>query len=261
VKPASDAALVEQLDVQIDRLRASDWAPLLEAWRNSDAGRRLICSVDEKVRAGAIVYPAQVFRALECTPLHRVRVVILGQDPYHGPGQADGLAFSVREGQSHPPSLRNIFGELHRDLGLAVPRSGSLQPWATRGVLLLNTALTVQAGSPGSHSKLGWQVLTDGIIESVSAHQSEKVFMLWGAHAQAQAARLAASGVAHRVLRCNHPSPLSARRGPTPFIGCGHFAEAARFLGKGQGQGEGDLWRLSPPRAALRGAGPAQTVV
>jgi uracil-DNA glycosylase len=241
VTAAVGSQLLEPLDTQLDRLRGSDWAPLLDAWRASAAGRSLIRAVDAQVAAGATVYPAQVFRALESTPLNGVRVVIVGQDPYHGADQAEGLAFSVRAGQRLAPSLRNIFAELQRDLGIAPPASGSLLPWAQRGVLLLNTSLTVQAGRPGSHSKLGWQVLTDKIVEAVASHPRPKVFMLWGAHAMTRAAGVAACSAAHRVLQCNHPSPLSARRGPAPFIGCGHFGQAATFLGQ---HGAPFDWRL-----------------
>lgn len=207
-----------------------DWQPLVDRWRESDAGRALISAVDARVAAGGIVYPAQVFRAFALTPLARTRVVILGQDPYHGPGQAEGLAFSVPAGQALPPSLRNIFKELARDLGCPLPRSGSLVPWAQQGVLLLNASLTVEAGRAGSHARLGWAALTEAAITTAAADPAPKVFMLWGGHAQAQARRIAASGCGHVVLQCNHPSPLSATRPPVPFIGCGHFGAAERAL-------------------------------
>ena len=140
-----------------------DWQPLLQRWADRAEGRATMAAVDARVAAGAVVYPARVFRALELTPLSATRVVILGQDPYHGAGQAEGLAFSVAPGQRLPPSLRNIYKELQRDLGLPPPASGSLLAWAERGVLLLNTSLTVEDGRPASHSKLGWHVLTDAI--------------------------------------------------------------------------------------------------
>jgi uracil-DNA glycosylase len=157
-----------------------------------------------------------------------VRVVILGQDPYHGAGQAEGLAFSVSPGTRIPPSLRNIFKELQRDLGLPAPVKGSLVRWATQGVLLLNTCLTVEEGQPASHARHGWEALTDDLIQRCSDDSKPKVFLLWGAHAQAKAVLIDAER--HRVLRANHPSPLSARRGPLPFLGCGHFEEASRWL-------------------------------
>jgi uracil-DNA glycosylase len=157
-----------------------------------------------------------------------VRVVILGQDPYHGRGQAEGLAFSVAPGVALPPSLRNIFKELQRDLGTAPPPfpnpGGSLVKWAMHGVLLLNTCLTVEEGQPASHSGRGWEVLTDAVIRHVSDGEDPVVFMLWGAHAQSKRALIDIGR--HKVLMSNHPSPLSALRPPVPFIGCGHFGEA-----------------------------------
>ena len=221
--------LCDPIDRLLDRVD-NDWAPLLRAWRNSSAGRQLIRFVDGRVAAGAVVFPADVFRALRCTPLAGVRVLVLGQDPYHGPGQADGLAFSVAAAVRHPPSLRNIFRELQRDLGIATPCSGHLQAWAEQGVLLLNTSLTVERGLPASHAKSGWEALTDKIIIAVSKQRDSKVFMLWGLHAQRKAALIEQAGAEHLVLQCNHPSPLSASRGPTPFIGSGVFGAAQAFL-------------------------------
>jgi uracil-DNA glycosylase len=218
-----------------------DWQPLLNSWRASVAGQQLIQAVDARVAAGAEVYPADVFRALRLTPRARTQVVILGQDPYHGPGQAEGLAFSVPSSQRLPPSLRNIFKELQRDLGLPMPPEGSLLGWAEQGVLLLNTSLSVEACQAGSHAKLGWQTLTDAICVALAQENSAKVFLLWGAHAQAKASLLKAAGQ-HLVLTCNHPSPLSALRPPEPFIGCGHFGLANRFLSDA-GRG-GVSWRL-----------------
>jgi uracil-DNA glycosylase len=221
-------ALSEPLARALDRAPPS-WAPIVEAWRASAAGRRLEAFVDERQAAGATIYPAAVLRALELTSRDQVRVVLLGQDPYHGEGQAEGLAFSVPPGQRVPPSLRNVLQELQRDLRLPVPPPGHLGAWARQGVLLLNTCLTVEAGQPASHAKRGWEALTDGIVKHLSEDESPKVFMLWGAHAQAKAAWPQGAG-RHEVLRANHPSPLSARRGPVPFLGCGHFSAANRFL-------------------------------
>ncbi len=217
-----------------------DWFPLLQAWRASAAGRALIAAVDARVAAGATVFPAQVFRAFELTPLAATRVVILGQDPYHGPGQAEGLAFSVAPGQRIPPSLRNIVAELARDAGpqavAGVSRpgqlNGSLRSWAERGVLLLNSGLTVEEGQPASHAGLGWAALTDAVISALAVHPRPKVFMLWGAHAQAKAPLVRAAGPMHAVLMCNHPSPLSARRAPVPFLGCAHFSLANAFFAR-----------------------------
>ncbi len=177
-----------------------------------------------------VIYPPDPLLALRLTPLSRTRVVILGQDPYHGPGQAEGLAFSVPPGVKPPPSLRNIFKEMQRDLGLLPPASGHLAAWAQRGVLLLNTCLSVEAGAPASHAKLGWQRLTDALIEAAASDPAPKVFMLWGLHAQAKAGLIAAAGPQHLLLQANHPSPLSALRPPQPFIGCGHFSQAANWL-------------------------------
>jgi uracil-DNA glycosylase len=201
-----------------------------------------MAAVDARVAAGAVVYPAAVFRAFELTPLASTKVVILGQDPYHGPGQAEGLAFSVSAGQRVPPSLSNIFRELQRDLGLPPPASGSLAGWAAQGVLLLNTTLTVEDGRPGAHARLGWQTLTDRVVQALAGLPQPLVFMLWGAHAQARAAGIAAGAGRHLVLQCNHPSPLAANRPPAPFIGCGHFGQASRFL-RAAGAGELD-WFL-----------------
>lgn len=207
---------------------AGGWQPLVEAFFQSDKGIALLCFLDERLASGASIFPPQPLRALSLTPPEAVRVVILGQDPYHGRGQAEGLAFSVAPGVAFPPSLRNIFKELQRDLGTPPPvlpePGGSLVTWAKQGVLLLNTCLTVEEGQPVSHANRGWEVLTDNIIGHVSKHAQPCVFMLWGAHAQSKVALIDASR--HLVLRANHPSPLSAMRLPVPFIGCGHFSKA-----------------------------------
>lgn len=177
--------------------------------------------------AGKVIYPPgpMIFQALNSTPLERVRVVILGQDPYHGAGQAHGLCFSVQPGVAPPPSLQNIFKELKRDLNLDIPSHGCLQHWADQGVLMLNTSLTVEQGVAGSHAKMGWQRLTDRIIEVISEKRSDVVFLLWGAHAQSKAKLI--DPTRHLLLKSVHPSPLSAHRG---FIGNGHFSRANRFL-------------------------------
>jgi uracil-DNA glycosylase len=220
----------EPLSASIARV-AQDWRDLVELWRASSAGFALIERVEARRRAGATIYPADPLRALALTPRERVRVVILGQDPYHGPGQAEGLAFSVPNGMRAPPSLRNIFSELGRDLGLLPPSGTSLVAWAGQGVLLLNTVLTVEDGVAGSHAGYGWEVLTDAVISNLARSDRPLVFLLWGAHAAAKLALFGAAETArHCVLLANHPSPLSARRGPSPFIGCGHFRAAAEFL-------------------------------
>jgi uracil-DNA glycosylase len=207
---------------------APDWKPLVDAFITSPTGEKLAQHIRERLSAGATIYPPQPLRALELTALKDARVVILGQDPYHGPGQAEGLAFSVPTGIKPPPSLRNIFKELQRE-GFAPPANGgSLQAWAEQGVLLLNTCLTVEDGQPASHAKRGWEVLTDSLIQACSDDASPKVFLLWGAHAQAK--RTLIDQQRHCVLTANHPSPLSALRPPEPFMGCDHFAKVNDFL-------------------------------
>ena len=215
----------------------ADWRPLTDAFRHSPAGQALIDRVDAARAAGAVIYPDDVFHALHLTRRAEVKVLILGQDPYHGPGQAHGLAFSVREGMPIPPSLRNIRKELQRDLGLMPPPHGCLDAWARRGVLLLNTVLTVEAAQAASHAGWGWEALTDALAQAVVADAGPRVVMLWGAHAQRKAPLLEAARHASGqlvddllVLQSNHPSPLSATRGPTPFVGCGHFGQARAFL-------------------------------
>lgn len=206
------------------------WQPVLDIWRVSEAGQRLLAYLAARRQAGAMIYPPDPLCALRATPLAEVRVVILGQDPYHGPGQAEGLAFSVPACVKIPPSLRNIFKELARDLGHPTPASGHLGAWVERGVLLLNTCLTVEDGAPASHAKQGWEALTDALIAAAAADPAPKVFLLWGAHAQAKAGLIAAAGQPHLLLQANHPSPLSALRPPVPFIGCGHFSQAQAWL-------------------------------
>lgn len=210
------------------------WQACLDAWLATPGAQALIAQIEQRQREGAIIYPADPLRALKATPLAATRLVILGQDPYHGPGQAEGLAFSVPAGQKLPPSLRNIFKELQRDLGRAPPACGHLGTWAEAGVLLLNTSLTVEDGAPASHAKIGkgagWEALTDALIAAAARDAAPKVFLLWGAHAQAKVGLIEAASAQHLVLQANHPSPLSATRGPVPFIGCAHFSTALRWL-------------------------------
>lgn len=211
---------------------APGWRPLVDGFFASATGQRLCSFLQARLDAGAVVFPPRPLRALELTPPEQVRVVILGQDPYHSRGQAEGLAFSVAPGVRLPPSLRNIFKEIERDRGTPPPAfpvpGGSLVRWAQHGVLLLNTTLTVEEGRPASHAGKGWEALTDAVITHVAQGARPVVFMLWGSHAQAKRA-LIPSG-RHQVLLANHPSPLSALRPPVPFIGCGHFGQAAAFL-------------------------------
>ena len=227
---AASNQLGEPLADVLDRAPA-DWAPLVQAWRVSADGQALLRFVAERQTAGAVVYPARVLRALELTPRASVRVVILGQDPYHGAGQAEGLAFSVPGAIKPPPSLRNILDEISRSLGVTRPPSGHLGGWARQGVLLLNTVLTVEDASPAAHATRGWESLTDALIRATASDARAKVYLLWGAHAQAKARLIdTVGGGRHLVLLANHPSPLSARRPPAPFIGCGHFKAVQAFL-------------------------------
>ena len=176
---------------------------------------------------GHRIYPddADIFNALNLTPPDKTRVVILGQDPYHGPDQAHGLAFSVRQGIALPPSLVNIYKEIEKEYGVTMPRQGDLTRWAHQGVLLLNATLTVQAAQAGSHQKRGWEEFTDAVIRSLDADYDHIVFMLWGAYAQKKGAFI--DPRRHLILRAPHPSPLSAHRG---FLGCGHFKAANDYL-------------------------------
>lgn len=213
---------------------APDWRPVVDRFLASAAGRRLAAFIEERLAAGATIFPPRPFRALEVTPLASVRAVVLGQDPYHGAGQAEGLAFSVPDGVGLPPSLRNIFRELAGVPAGRTPASGSLLPWARHGVLLLNACLTVEAGLPGSHAKKGWEQFTDALLGEVAATSSPCAYLLWGAHAQAKAKLIRETAARHGreilLLQANHPSPLSARRPPVPFLGCGHFAQARDWL-------------------------------
>ncbi|MBP8236494.1 MAG: uracil-DNA glycosylase [Pseudomonas sp.] len=192
--------------------------------------------------AGKQIYPpgTLIFNALNSTPLAQTKVVVIGQDPYHGPGQAHGLCFSVQPGVKTPPSLVNIYKELKRDLNIDIPSHGNLQHWAEQGVLLLNTSLTVEHGIAGSHAGKGWQFFTDKVIEVVSEQQERLVFLLWGSHAQSKEKLIDSSK--HLVLKSVHPSPLSAHRG---FIGNGHFSRCNKFL---QQHGLSPIdWRLPEP--------------
>lgn len=173
------------------------------------------------------IYPDMhdIFNAIRTTDYPDVKAVILGQDPYHGPGQAHGLCFSVKPGVEPPPSLKNIYKELNTELGLPIPQTGYLLPWAKQGVLLLNTVLTVRAGQANSHKNLGWEILTDQIISLLNQRETPMVFLLWGANARAKTALI--TNPNHLILSCAHPSPLSAYNG---FFGCGHFQKCNEFL-------------------------------
>jgi len=190
--------------------------------------KNLLNFVNQEYTTGIIHPPAKdVFKAFEFSPLHSLKVVVLGQDPYHGEGQANGLSFSVREGVKHPPSLRNIFKELESDLSLFIPKSGDLQPWAEQGVLLLNSMLTVQATLPGSHQKKGWEEFTDSVIQAISDKKENIVFILWGKYAQSKEELIDESK--HCIIKSAHPSPFSAHRG---FFGSKPFSKINTFLSK-----------------------------
>jgi uracil-DNA glycosylase len=223
----ADNCLREPLTAVFARV-APGWKPVTDAFLASDAGQQLVRYVDRRIQDGALVYPGSVFRALELTAPSEVRVVIVGQDPYHGPGQAQGLAFSVRDGDKLPPSLRNMLQEVQADTGQPSQCRGDLSAWARQGVLLLNTALTVEDGQPQSHANRGWEALTDALLAHVAAGAFPVVFLLWGASAQKK--RPLVERGPHRVLTANHPSPLSARRPPEPFLGCRHFSQVNALL-------------------------------
>jgi uracil-DNA glycosylase len=180
-----------------------------------------------KERSQAVIFPPGplIFNAFNSTPLHKVKTVILGQDPYHGKGQAHGLCFSVPHGIKPPPSLVNIFKELHNDLGVPVPAHGNLEGWAKQGVLLLNATLTVRAAQPGSHQNKGWERFTDKVISTISQQRDHTVFLLWGRYAQAKESLI--DNNRHLILKAAHPSPFSAHQG---FFGCNHFSTTNRFL-------------------------------
>lgn len=215
------------------------WQPLAQLAMQQPEWAALAEFLAQEQAAGQIIYPApdNWFAALRATTPAQVRVVIVGQDPYHGAGEAHGLSFSVPHGVRIPPSLANIFKEIARDLDINPPQHGCLQSWAEQGVLLLNSSLTVRADQAGSHAKAGWQPFTDALIAGLAATQSHIVFMLWGAHAQKKATLI--DPQQHLVLKSVHPSPLSAYRG---FIGCGHFSAANIYL---QQQGRAPIdWSL-----------------
>jgi uracil-DNA glycosylase len=210
-----------------DRDIESSWSNILKEEYSKKYFQSLVEFLNKESHDGKIIYPRpkDVFNVFKLTPLNDVRVVILGQDPYHGLGQAHGLSFSVRAGQKMPPSLVNIYKELKRDLGIESPDHGHLEHWSKQGVLLLNSVLTVEAQQAGSHQNRGWELFTDRIINVLNSNRKNIVFMLWGAHAQKKGQSLSTDQ--HCLLKAPHPSPLSAHRG---FIGCSHFSLANNYL-------------------------------
>lgn len=211
------------MDVAIDQ----SWKQQLTDEFEKPYFEQIVGFLKEEKKQGKVIYPPgpQIFNAFSTTPFHTVKVVIIGQDPYHNPGQAHGLCFSVADGVQPPPSLVNIFKEIQSDLGVAISNSGNLEKWARQGVLLLNASLTVEAHQANSHSQIGWHTFTDEVIRKVSEGKEHVVFMLWGRFAQNKSVLI--DGSKHLVLKAAHPSPLSAYNG---WFGCGHFSKANAYL-------------------------------
>ncbi|MGY1408244.1 uracil-DNA glycosylase [Luteimonas sp. A611] len=232
---------MSEAEVQLE----PSWKARVGDWFAREDMQSLSAFLRQRKAAGVRIYPPgpRIFAAFEATPFEAVKVVVLGQDPYHGPGQAHGLCFAVPPGVPVPPSLRNMYKELERDLGIAPPDHGWLMPWARQGVLLLNAVLTVEEGRAGSHQGKGWEGFTDHVVDVLNREREGLVFMLWGSYAQAKGKVIDTQR--HRVLRTTHPSPLSAHRG---FLGCGHFSAANQYLTR-RGVTPID-WAL-PPLAAL----------
>ncbi|RPD39283.1 uracil-DNA glycosylase [Chitinophaga barathri] len=205
----------------------SSWKEALKDEFQKSYFEQIVMFLKHEKALGKTIYPQgnQIFNAFDKTPFDNVRVVILGQDPYHGPGQAHGLCFSVQKGIKPPPSLVNIYKEMNADLGIPIAQTGDLTPWAENGVLLLNAILTVRDGEPASHSKIGWETFTDAVIRTVSNKKEGVVFMLWGKFAQDK--QVLIDGTQHHILKAAHPSPFSADKG---FFGCKHFSKANELL-------------------------------
>jgi uracil-DNA glycosylase len=211
------------MDVKIE----PGWKELLKDEFNKPYFQQIALHLKTEKSQGKTIYPPGplIFNAFDTTPIDKVKVVILGQDPYHGPNQAHGLCFSVQNGVSPPPSLVNMYKELHEDVGLHIPNHGNLTAWAKQGVFLLNASLTVRAGEPMSHAKIGWADFTNTVIQKISDAKQHVVFMLWGKFAQDKRTLIDESK--HLILRAAHPSPLSAHNG---FFGCKHFSKANQYL-------------------------------
>ncbi|GGA96380.1 uracil-DNA glycosylase [Puia dinghuensis] len=213
------------MDVKIEE----SWKEVLKQEFNKPYFLQIVTHLKTERISGKTIYPpgSLIFNAFNTTPFDKVKIVLLGQDPYHGPGQAMGLSFSVPKGIPQPPSLVNIFKELHQDIGMPIPNNGDLTPWAEQGVLLLNASLTVRANEPMSHAKIGWAEFTDAVISKVSALKEHTVFLLWGKFAQEKQALV--DETKHLVLKAAHPSPFSVDKG---FFGCRHFSKANAWLVK-----------------------------
>lgn len=211
------------MDVKIE----ASWKALLQDEFRKPYFKQIVEHLKTEKSQGKTIYPSgsNIFHAFDATPFDNVKVVILGQDPYHGPNQAHGLSFSVQPGVPPPPSLLNIYKELHEDVGIQIPRHGYLEKWAAQGVLLLNASLTVRAGEANSHSKIGWEKFTDTVIQTISDKQNNVVFLLWGKFAQSKAALI--DQAKHLILKSAHPSPLAAHSG---FFGNHHFSKTNQYL-------------------------------
>ena len=210
-------------------LLLDNWQDLLSPEKQKPYFKKIIHFLKSEKDIGKIIYPAQenIFNAIKLTTFLNTKVVIIGQDPYHNPGQAHGLSFSVQPGVVPPPSLHNIFKELNADCHISISQQGFLEKWAKQGVLLLNSVLTVEKNQPGSHAKIGWQIFTDAIIKHLNQHPKSIVFLLWGSYAQQK--EILIDTQKHFVLKTTHPSPLSAYRG---FLGCKHFSKTNALLKK-----------------------------
>lgn len=222
-------SLTEQQQAKLNKVQLDEsWKAVLSDFLLSEKMDHLRNFLREEIQAEKVIYPPShlIFNAFNTTPLPQVKVVILGQDPYHGPNQAHGLSFSVQKGIALPPSLRNIFHELRSDLGVEVAKHGNLTRWAEQGVLLLNAVLTVEAGQPTSHQKQGWEEFTDHVIDVLNEQREHIVFILWGAYAQRKGKRIDENK--HLVLKAAHPSPLAANRGG--FFGCKAFSKSNNYL-------------------------------
>ncbi|WP_168416409.1 uracil-DNA glycosylase [Acinetobacter indicus] len=222
-------SLTEQQHAKLEKVQLdASWKYALSDFLLGGKMDALKAFLLEEKQANKVIYPPSglIFNALNTTPLEQVKVVILGQDPYHGPNQAHGLSFSVQRGVALPPSLRNIFHELHTDLGLDIPKHGDLTRWAEQGVLLLNSVLTVEAAQPTSHQKRGWEEFTDHVIDVLNEQREHIVFILWGAYAQRKGQRIDPNK--HLILKAAHPSPLAANRGG--FFGCKVFSKTNNYL-------------------------------
>jgi uracil-DNA glycosylase len=226
-------------ETEVKPIIDESWLKVLKDEFEADYFKKLKAFLLEE-KSKYVIYPpgSLIFNAFNHTTFDKVKVVILGQDPYHGPGQAHGLCFSVNPGVAFPPSLRNIFKEIHNDLGIIPPKNGNLESWAKQGVLLLNATLTVRANQAGSHQKKGWETFTDKVIQTLSDKKEGLIFLLWGNYAQAKSAIIDQSK--HHILKSVHPSPLSASRG---FLGCKHFSKTNELL-KQQGKDE-IQWAIS----------------